>query len=134
MVHAVRHNRPPEGSPEPRCDPVLARTARMQRAAVMVAFVFVVIGLARWYIGWNSAAYSLKTSAAVAIDLNRDSEAAIELLPHVGARLAKRIVAERTENGPFADLPDLTRRVPGIGPKTAEVLRDHVAFSLQPER
>jgi len=43
-------------------------------------------------------------------------------MPGVGEQLAKRIVAERLENGAFRDWDDL-RRVRGIGPRTLEGMK-----------
>lgn len=49
------------------------------------------------------------------IDLNRATAEDLIRLPGVGPALAKRIVAVRGEEGPFASLADLDR-VPGVGP------------------
>ena len=43
-------------------------------------------------------------------------------MPNIGEQLAKRIVADRAERGPYRDLAEL-RRVRGIGPKTLESMR-----------
>ena len=53
------------------------------------------------------------------IDVNRADWPELTLMPNIGEQLAKRIVADRQERGPFRDLTDL-RRVRGIGPKTLE--------------
>src|SRR5205809_4830932 len=53
------------------------------------------------------------------IDVNRADWPELALMPNIGEQLAKRIVAERAERGPFRDLAEL-RRVRGIGPKTLE--------------
>jgi competence protein ComEA len=55
------------------------------------------------------------------VDLNTADAAALEELPRVGPVLAERIVAWRTENGPFASAADLDA-VPGIGPALLEAL------------
>jgi len=44
----------------------------------------------------------------------------------VGPVLAERILEDRKRNGPFRSVEDL-RRVKGIGEKTLERLRPHVA-------
>jgi competence ComEA-like helix-hairpin-helix protein len=49
------------------------------------------------------------------IDLNRATAEDLIRLPGVGPALAKRIVAARGADGPFASLADLDR-VPGVGP------------------
>ena len=46
-------------------------------------------------------------------------------MPSIGEQLAKRIVADRQENGPFRDHGDL-RRVRGIGPRTLETMRPYL--------
>jgi competence protein ComEA len=46
----------------------------------------------------------------------------------IGDGLARRIVADREENGPFQSVEDL-RRVKGIGPKTLEHLRPWVRIN-----
>lgn len=50
------------------------------------------------------------------LDLNRASAAELEELPGIGPTLAGRIVARRTEQGPFRTVEEL-REVPGIGEK-----------------
>jgi len=59
------------------------------------------------------------------LNLNRATAKELEALPGIGPALAARIVAYREEHGPFAALDDLLR-VPGIGPKTLDRLRDLV--------
>jgi competence protein ComEA len=49
-------------------------------------------------------------------------------LPRVGPRLAKAILADRTDHGPFGGLAGLDR-VPGIGPALLQNLEPHVVFS-----
>lgn len=49
------------------------------------------------------------------VDLNRASEAELDALPGIGPALAARIVASRSDVGPFRTLEEL-ERVPGIGP------------------
>ncbi|MDX1675866.1 MAG: helix-hairpin-helix domain-containing protein [Longimicrobiales bacterium] len=65
------------------------------------------------------------------VDPNTASPAALVRLPRVGPALAARIVADRDANGRFRTLDDLGR-VPGIGPKTLEVLAPHVGLRPAP--
>ncbi|MBI2460229.1 MAG: helix-hairpin-helix domain-containing protein [Candidatus Rokubacteria bacterium] len=60
-------------------------------------------------------------SDAPRLDLNAAPTSALERLPGIGPRLARRIVEERERAGPFRSAQDL-RRVRGIGPKTVETL------------
>ncbi len=56
------------------------------------------------------------------INLNQADAARLEELPGVGPVLAARIVADRDENGPFANLDDLGR-VPGVGDAIVAALK-----------
>lgn len=62
------------------------------------------------------------------VDLDRASVEELARLPRIGSGLAARIVADRDANGPFGALEGLGR-VPGIGPKTLDLLAPHAAFS-----
>ena len=55
------------------------------------------------------------------IDPNRATAEELELLPSVGPSLARRIVSDREQHGPFRTLREL-RRVKGIGEKTLKKL------------
>src|SRR3989475_2865059 len=62
------------------------------------------------------------------IDLDHADVSEITRLPRVGPALAQRIVAWRTEHGPFGSLARLDS-VPGVGPKLLESLGPFVTFS-----
>jgi competence protein ComEA len=66
------------------------------------------------------------------IDLDRAPLSELNRLPKVGPRLAKAILANRSQAGPFGSLAGLDR-VPGIGPGLLQVLEPHAAFSGTPE-
>jgi len=68
-----------------------------------------------------------KKDFAGVININRASAAELEALPGVGPAIAGRIIAYRTQNGPFRSLSDLDA-VKGIGVKKLEDLKDHVSF------
>ena len=53
--------------------------------------------------------------AAPALNVNRATAVELEALPGIGPALARRIVADRESQGPFATVSALDR-VPGIGP------------------
>ncbi|UFS60758.1 helix-hairpin-helix domain-containing protein [Subtercola endophyticus] len=56
-------------------------------------------------------------SASTPVNLNSADEPTLETLPHVGPAMAAKIIAWRTENGPFTQIDDL-KNVSGIGDKT----------------
>ncbi len=64
-------------------------------------------------------------AAGGTVDLNTATPAQLDVLPGVGPATAAKIVADRTENGPFRSPEDLMR-VPGIGAKRFESLKDMV--------
>jgi competence protein ComEA len=59
------------------------------------------------------------------IHLNRATAAELDDLPGIGPVIAERIVAHRTEHGPFTAVEDLLD-VPGIGEAKLASLRDLV--------
>jgi competence protein ComEA len=63
--------------------------------------------------------------AAGPVDLNRASAADLETLPGIGPATAQKIIDDREKNGPFATVEDLMR-VPGIGQKKLEALKEYV--------
>jgi competence protein ComEA len=56
-----------------------------------------------------------KAPAGPALNVNRATAVELEGLPGIGPALARRIVADREAQGPFATIAALDR-VPGIGP------------------
>ena len=65
------------------------------------------------------------TAPGSVIDINRATPEALERLPRIGPAVARRIVDDRTRNGPFKRVDDL-KRVKGIGEKTLEKIRPFV--------
>ena len=59
------------------------------------------------------------------VDVNVADVAELEKLPQVGPSLARRIVAYRDTHGPFHSAEELMD-VPGIGPKTYDLLKEYV--------
>lgn len=59
-----------------------------------------------------------QAQVAAAVEVNTASRAALESLPGLGPALAQRLLDAR----PFADWPDLLRRVPGVKAATARKL------------
>ena len=65
------------------------------------------------------------------IDLDRADVSEITRLPRVGPALAQRIVAWRSEHGPFGSLARLDS-VSGVGPKLLDAILPFVSFSGVP--
>jgi len=72
----------------------------------------------------NSAA----TSNVETIQLNQATAEEMQALPGVGPALSERIVAYRTENGPFKSIDQLTE-VKGIGAAKLAKFRDRLALN-----
>lgn len=110
----------------------LAPRLTLRRADQLVAAVAIVLSLvviAAWcgyqgYLGGRTIDIERAEPIAVdfQIDINQAPWPELSLMPNIGEQLAKRIVADRTERGPFKDLEEL-RRVRGIGPKTLESMK-----------
>ena len=64
------------------------------------------------------------------LDVNEATWVEWMQLDRVGETLARRIVEDREERGPFASVDDVSR-VKGIGPKTLESLRAHLECAPQ---
>jgi competence ComEA-like helix-hairpin-helix protein len=58
------------------------------------------------------------------IPINTATARQLRVVPGIGPELARRIIAHRTEHGPFSSLQELDR-VPGIGPQKLAALTDH---------
>jgi hypothetical protein len=62
------------------------------------------------------------------VDLDVAGESEIEALPRIGPVLARRILEDRAENGPFGSISGF-ERVRGVGPSLAASLAPRVTFS-----
>jgi competence protein ComEA len=74
---------------------------------------------------------ALPTFAAEArrvVNVNTADASQLALLPRVGPSVAQKIIDFRKENGPFKSAEDLML-VQGIGEKTFQLLKPHVAVS-----
>lgn len=71
----------------------------------------------------------LGTPAHAELEINQASEAQLDSLLHVGPALSQKILSQRQQS-PFADWPDLIRRVPGIGLRRARQL-SHQGLTVQ---
>jgi len=66
------------------------------------------------------------TQSAGIVNINSADSSQLSLLPRVGPKAAERIIAYRTEHGPFKKTSDLMQ-VKGIGAKTYERLAQYVS-------
>jgi competence protein ComEA len=62
------------------------------------------------------------------VNINNADASQLALLPRVGPSVAQRIVEYRKQNGPFKSPEDLML-VRGIGEKTYQLIKPHIALS-----
>lgn len=75
---------------------------------------------------WTGEASATGVKGDGSIDVNRATAAELEALPGVGPATAQKIVDDREANGPYTKPEDLMR-VPGIGAKKFEAMREQVS-------
>lgn len=76
----------------------------------------------------NAVGADPRGAPAAVVDLDVASASEIEALPRIGGVLARRIVSDRTANGPFGSLEGF-QRVQGVGPGLVALLHGRVTFS-----
>jgi competence protein ComEA len=109
----------PAKPPEPRD----ATRTLLQVAGGLLGIVVVVIGMRLASTPRVDSTEIRDAHVPLRIDVNSATEAELGALPRIGPALARRIVEDRSVSGPFRTLEDLDR-VPGIGPRTIEAIRD----------
>ncbi len=67
------------------------------------------------------------------VAVNSADTTELQRLHGIGPELARRIAGERKRGGAYSSLDELARRVPGIGPATADALAGKISFD-PPER
>ena len=86
--------------------------------------------------GWGSEPIEINRLPQHVLDYKIDVNAAnwVEWcqLPEIGETLARRIVEDREQNGPFRSIDELNR-VSGLGPKTIEQIRPYLQEIAPPE-
>jgi competence protein ComEA len=119
--------RPPERSPWPRLS---LKRANQPAAALLLAISLLLLG-GMWVYQGRFRGRLIEIDRAerrvidFKIDINTANWPELCLMPGIGEQLSKRIVDDRTNNGPFRDFGDL-RRVRGIGPKTLEGMKPYL--------
>ncbi len=93
----------------------------MERSLRLATLVGVVVAVAM------TAAAAGPAPAPGVVNVNTASAEQLALLPGVGPALAKRIVAFRTENGPFRSLDELVA-VRGIGERSLGRMKPYVTL------
>jgi len=83
-----------------------------------------------WYFGgFRGKLIEIEQAASLEakflVDINHADWPEIIQLPSLGEILARRVLADRHDNGPFLDVNDLVR-VDGIGVKTLEKIRPYL--------
>lgn len=119
-----------ENAPPPTSSRLWLRAAEQCAAAVLLALGLAVIGVHHWWAGGlRGRLIEIEQAeprpAQYWVDINTGQVPDFLLLPEVGESLARRIVEDRTANGPFRDHHDLLR-VRGIGPKTLERIQPYL--------
>ena len=66
-------------------------------------------------------------AAPTQVNINTADLSTLMTLEGIGEVYAQRIIDYRTENGPFANIADITK-VPGIGAKRFEVIMDKITI------
>ncbi len=59
------------------------------------------------------------------VDVNKADQSALESISGIGTKRAKAIIDERSKNGAFKDMDDLSARVKGIGKKSLVKLQEN---------
>ncbi len=105
---------------------------RADQATVAVLVLVAVVATVGWWVSQGGLKGRLveveraePQTAQYLVDINQAEWPELVQLPAVGETLAKRIVEDRQQRGPFRDHNDL-RRVRGIGPRTLEQLRPYL--------
>lgn len=117
----------PDASNRPQWPQLVVR--RMDQPTAAALAVMALLLMVVWYVcqtSFNGRLIDIDKVEPIAIDfridVNRAEWPELALMPNIGEQLAKRIVADRTERGPFKEIDDLLR-VRGIGPRTLETMR-----------
>lgn len=71
----------------------------------------------------------VRAVAVPVVEVNVATVAELDVLPVIGATIARRIVAERRLHGEYSSMENLDARVPGVGPSTVRALAEALSFT-----
>ena len=95
---------------------------------IVRALVVPVLGLSLSGIASPPAVAEGAAAPQKTVNINQATSAELARLPRVGPKLADRVVAHRTEHGPFQRIEDLMQ-VKGVGEKFFTALKPYLAVS-----
>ncbi|HJQ40442.1 MAG TPA: helix-hairpin-helix domain-containing protein [Thermoanaerobaculia bacterium] len=96
----------------------------MRKSLQIITLALVVAAMSAAAFADDAAPVS--SGASGVVNINSADASQLAFLPRVGPKAAERIIAYRTEHGPFKKASDLMQ-VKGIGAKTFERLSQYVA-------
>ncbi len=96
----------------------------MRKSLQIITLALVVAAMSAAAFADDAAPVSSASSGVV--NVNSADASQLALLPRIGPKAAERIIAYRTEHGPFKKASDLMQ-VKGIGAKTFERLLQYVS-------
>jgi competence protein ComEA len=124
---AMAGDRPPSRSAWPKL--VLRRADQAMAALFAAASLAAICGYWVWQGSLRDRLIEIDRADPIAVEMRIDINSAdwpeLCLMPGIGEALAKRIIDDRSQNGPFRELDDL-RRVRGIGPVTLEGMKPYL--------
>lgn len=112
----------------------LASQNRQGHAALgllLLALPFFIAGLAMEMVWRSASRHDSGMEQGIRLDLNRASEAELQLLPGVGPALAGKIVRYRQNAGPLRTLQE-AQAIVGVGPKLIRRWEPHVLLADEP--
>jgi competence protein ComEA len=132
-------------SPDPTNGPVahrdqitlwLRRTDQWLLGILLISLLVLLVAFRLKLSGWSRSEIEIVSQQPreyfYTLDVNKASWVEWAQLDGIGEKLARRIVKDREDRGPFKSIEDL-RRIRGLGPKLIEKLRPFLRCA-EPER
>jgi competence protein ComEA len=109
--------------------PLLGLTTSDRRVVTVLVCVAVALMVVHWYQLTQSRPPPVeilrRNNQPFQLDVNEATWVEWMQLDRIGETLARRIVSDREQHGPFQSVDDV-ERVSGIGPRTLEAVRRHL--------